>query len=562
MYTLKQVIMKWRMMLLTICILLPSIAINAQGIKKEVYVISSYKPEVADANKITSLPTLNDTATIGSQSDYSVLPSNLKTTYSLRPIKPATMVGSPLDKLYKSYLNLGIGNYSTPLIEYSIHNLRSKEYAVGAYLFHKSSYTNLSLSNGASVPAGYGINDLKGYGKYFFNMATLSAEAGAYTYRMRYYGLNVADSAISIDSHGVSTKDIKQSYITLYGKTSFYSINVDSNSYRYSIGIDGDYFVDHFSNKEKHFNINGSLSQYFKGFRLGLEGYIDNASLIDSSFNYKKNMINIRPFVTKKSELWEVNLAVKIMITDTGKNKTYFFPDANIRFQVINNALVTYFGIDGNVENNDFGSTTKENPYILPGLIIKNTVHNYIFYGGIEGQLSRKASYRLDIRFDNIDNFHFFVKDTFSKYQNHFDVKYDAVDLVKYSGELNWLALPNLTIYAKADVYDYMMSAEKKPWELPDFTLTFAGKYAYKNKIFTELEYIYSGKRFSYNQKDKENPIELKPINDLNLKIEYKYSNIFSFYLDAYNLLFQKYDVWNQYPSQKLNVLVGLTYKF
>ena len=133
-------------------------SVNGQGIKKEVYVESSYKPEVADADKISNLPIIEDTLSFITQTNYSVLPSHLKTEYALKPIKPATMVGTPLDKLYNSYIKLGIGNYFTPLAEFSIHNLRSKEYSVGAYFFHQSSHSNLSLDNGREIPSGYGKN--------------------------------------------------------------------------------------------------------------------------------------------------------------------------------------------------------------------------------------------------------------------------------------------------------------------------------------------------------------------------------------------------------------------
>ena len=552
---------------LIIFLIVPSMAIKAQAIKKEVYVISSYKPEVADADKISRLPAIHDTSSFSMKADYTVLPSHMKTNLTLRPIKPATMIGTPLDKLYNSYLKIGLGNYATPMIEYSIHNLRSKDYAIGAYLFHRSSYSNLDLRNNASVPAGYGINELKGYGKYFLKNATWSAEVGANTHRLRYYGLNVDDSIISVKSFGVETKEIKQSYTTFYGQTSIYSTNSDSGALHYSVGLE--YLYDHFSNKEPHFNLNASLSQLYKGFMIGVDGNLDNYSLTDSSANYRNNLICIRPFLTRRGDIWEARLALKFFYENTNSSKTYLFPDASIRFKIIDKALSTYFGIDGYIEDNNYQSVTLENPYILPGLNVKNTKHNYIGYAGLEGQLSSKAAYRLNISLDAMENAHFFVNDTISKYKNQFNVVYDDADLIKFNAEVSWMALKNLSLFAKYNYYQYKMyntyneTPEKMAWHKADYDMTFTARYNFKEKIFAEVNYEMIGKRYAKNFNDTSKiSYELEPVHDLNLKLEYKYSNILSGFLHFYNLLSQRYYLWNQYPSQRLNILLGITYKF
>jgi hypothetical protein len=53
-------------------------------------------------------------------------------------IKPAKIVDEPLKKLYKHYAKVGFGNYTSPLVEFSMSNLRSKDYAGSVYLKHYS----------------------------------------------------------------------------------------------------------------------------------------------------------------------------------------------------------------------------------------------------------------------------------------------------------------------------------------------------------------------------------------------------------------------------------------
>ena len=55
---------------------------------------------------------------------------------------------------------------------------------------------------------------------------------------------------------------------------------------------------------------------------------------------------------------------------------------------------------------------------------------------------------------------------------------------------------------------------------------------------------------------------QLDPVLDVDLMLGYHYSNALDAFVNVYNLASQKYYLWNQYPSQRINVLVGVTYKF
>jgi hypothetical protein len=533
--------------------------VSAQDLKKEIYVVSSYKPKIADAEKISTMPSITDTMKFETNIDYTLLPSRIKTDYSPRNIKPAKMVGTPLDKLYKSYLKIGLGNYVTPLVEYSIHNLRSKEYAIGAYIFHKSSHTKMELDNGAKVPAGYGRNELSVYGKKFYKDINLTADIGMNTHRIRYYGYNIDNFPDSVPE--LEVDDIKQSFFHVFGVVGAHSANADSSALDYVLDLRGDYYRDHFKNKEPHFNVSGSISYPIRTFRFGLDG----------TYNYYQFNTNIRkesvlmfhPFAMKRKPEWEVKLAAKLIFEKmNNRSRGYLFPDASIRFQIIEKALVTNIGVTGYLENNNYHSLTSENPFLVPGTAVENTLHRFIAYGGIEGQLSRKMAYRLDVTFDAMEDALFYINDTNSLLQNQFDIVYDDADLIKYHGELAWMPLSNLSLFLKGNYYSYKMTAENKPWQKPTADFTFAVSYNFKEKIFAELDYLVYGKRYAKNYNETDNPYLLNPVHDLNLKLEYKYSNILSGFIHLYNLLSQKYYLWNNYPSQRLNVLIGVTYKF
>jgi len=63
----------------------------------------------------------------------------LETPFKVAPIRPAKLVGEPLNKLYPNYVALGMGNYLTPYFEFYHSKLRSRDIKYGVHLKHFSS---------------------------------------------------------------------------------------------------------------------------------------------------------------------------------------------------------------------------------------------------------------------------------------------------------------------------------------------------------------------------------------------------------------------------------------
>lgn len=538
----------------------PLIFVSGQVLDREVYIESTYRPEIADAEKITTMPVITDTVNLETPGDYTLLPSRISTDFSPRPIKPARMVGTPLDKLYNSQIKLGMGNYVTPLAEYSIHSLRSKDYAIGGYLFHKSSYTKLELDNGANVPAGYGKSVVSVYGKKFYDDVTLHADAGVSRHRLRHYGYNTSNFTDSVPEP--EAEDIKQWFNRVYGEVGMRAARGDSASPDFSLFMRGDYLTDHYGSREPHFGIWGDMSFPAGDFRIGLDGRYDYFKLTGDENIFRESITTFRPYVLKRNKEWEVKLAGRMSIQGGDISELHFYPDLSLRFQVIEKAMITYFSLSGYLENHSYESMSRKNPYLIPGLYVMNTNHVLVAQAGLEGYFSKNASYRFDVTFDATEQMPFFLNDTNSIMQNTFGVVYDDTDVIRLHGEIVWQPFTFLQFMTGINFYDYRMVSQEHAWHRPDVDLSFTTRYNFKRKVFAEVSYLYSGKRFAKNLYPGSPVVELAPIHDLNLKLEYKYSNVLSAFVDFYNLLSQEYYLWNQYPVQRINLLAGLTYKF
>jgi hypothetical protein len=539
-----------------------SVLLYSQNLKKEVYVESNYRPEIADAEKYGMMPTIQDTLAFNTKIDYNVLPGRLKSDYSARPIKPAKMVGSSLDKLYNSYLKAGLGNYTTPLVEYSIQNLRSKEYAVGAYVFHKSSHYNQELvEEMEKIPAGVARTELSAFGKRFFNNVNVMGEVGANRHNIRHYGLRA-----DLITDTTSMDKWKQTYNDVYFKTGVYSTNPDSSAFDYSLFLNGNYFWDHYKNKEPHFNLNATLGHPVGTFRLAADLSYDHYKLSNSTDTASENIFTIHPFLSKRKEEWQLTLGARLSYSNfNDSGKVYLYPEALFKFRVIEKAITAYLGVSGYLENNSYAGISETNPYIIPGLRVANTNHPYIIYGGLEGYLSSKAGYRFEVSMDARDSVPFFANDTINYYQNMLMVIYDDADVIKYHAELNWTPLSYLGFYLRSNFHSYKMINQAKAWHKPSFDLAFTVSYNFKEKIYADLDFFLYGKRYAPDYTTATTVpgiITLDPVYDLNLKLEYKYSDVLGFFLHFYNITNSRYYLWNQYPSQRLMVLGGINYKF
>jgi hypothetical protein len=529
-----------------------------ENMSKIVLVESAYKPEIENADKLSEMPMHTDTARTLSNIEYSVLPSSLKTSYKIKPIKPAKLVGSPLDELYNSRLKAGLGNYFTPMVEFSIHNLRSKEYAVGAYAYHRSSHSKLELADGNNVAAGYGRNKFNIYGKRFYRGLNVEGDVFLNTNRYRYYGYN---TELAPDTT-LDKKEIKQFYTHLGARAEIYSTVADSGEFQYRLGIQGSYFGDHYQYKENNFKIPYKIVIPIQSFRLEIDGSYDLFLLKSELDDSREQVIHFRPLLKKGTDQWQVQVGANTYFLKADKSEFMFYPDARFKFAVIDKILEAYVGIYGKLELNTLNKIASENPYILPGLDIEHSNNRLTGYGGIQGLLSSNSGYRAEISFSTIENAYFYINDTNNILGNQFISVSDNVELIKFNSEIWYSPFTFLSFYLKGNFLNYRIDKAIEPWHNPKFNLTFETAYNFKEKFYINLNTIHLGKRYAYNHVTPEEPIELEQIWDINLGLEYRYSKVLSGFIDFNNLLAKQYYIWNQYPSQKINVMVGFSYKF
>ncbi len=545
-------------------LLLPAVVIisgfspvHAQNkIDKEIVVVKPYQPSLSDAFKINVLPNVSDSISIRPNFDYTIEPKKFETRFQVRPITAARLVGSPLTKLYKSYLKLGFGNYLAPLAELNINSLRDKDTQWGIALKHYSINGKLKLDNQEKVSPGYFDNSGSIYAKKIFRKSYLSGKFnGAYAGRNFYGYHSSVDTVLQND-------DIRQTYLKLDGRMKMGSTHKDSLHLNYVGNLDYFYTYDHYGNFEHAAVLDANLNQRFRSgrtFGLGLgAAYYYTGESIDSVNNL---VIRLNPWLEKTTREYTYRLGIGMAFDVHGDNvNPYFHPEALLQINLVEGILMPYFGVDGRMQVNNFRTIVEENQYVRPGIKVENTNHKIRGYVGLKGSFSREISYDLRASYSLVDQMPFFVNDTLNILGNTFNVVYDNMEWIHIRGELKHQQSDRLRMLLSVTYDHYKMDALEKPWHKPGLVISLDEQYSLHKKILVDLGLYYMGKRYAPGTPLDTEMISMKGFVDLNLGLEYRYTKILSGFVRLNNILGAGNYIWNQYPAMGFNVQFGFTY--
>jgi hypothetical protein len=542
-------------------IILNTISLFAQT--EEIKVVAPYEPTISDAFKINSNPVIIDSVVEIPDLIYIVTPRRLNTSFQVEPINAAKMVGEPLTKLYKSYLKLGFGTYTTPLGEYTFNNLRSKDHSYGLRLKHISSTGQMDTVGNS----GYNNNEADIYGKQFVDNFILFGGLNYKRKMVHYYGFNPAKY-----NDTVQEKNIKQVF-SLIGFNAGYASNLtDSSKLNHTVKISYNNLTDYYKTKETKFTINGGIEKEAKFLKLANSQMLQIFANADVYKNQSRNdtssatAIDLYPQISTYYKEFRIILGLKSTFQLDTIDYLNFYPQVDVEAFLVKNIVVAYVGITGGLERNSFKTLSDENPFIVSTIPEGFTNTKYKLYGGLKGAISSFATYNFNLNSSVIDNMPFFVNDTTSFLKNRFTVVYDDVKLINFNGQIATQIREKLKVLFRADFYQYTMDKELKPWHKPNAKATIGINYNIKNKlIFTAEVVAYNtmyAKTYSLGSKPVVEAKKLYGFVDMNFGFEYRYTKILSAFLMFNNIEGERYIRWNDYPTHRFNFMGGITYAF
>lgn len=521
---------------------------------------SVFEPTIKDAVKLGDLPEIKDTVKKISNINYGITSTPLVSKYEVIPIDAAKMQNEPLSKLYHSLLKVGMGTYTTPYGELWINSLRTRDVAYGVHLKHLSSSSHLKN-------VGYsGFSDTEGevFGKKFYKKHTLTGEFNYKRNAIRFYGYDTT-------MNDLDKNYTKQRYQLFEPVVKIQSHYTDSTKINHAIKVGYYNLTDLYNVAENNIKLNTLFNTFINKERLFVAFDADyyNHKLPNDTFN--DVIIKLNPYFETHGKKWMLDIGVAAtmdVFTNQSNTKFYFHPQLNAQFDVYESIIIPYAGINGGLQKNSLRSLSNENPFVNSTLNYKNSNTKFNVFGGLKGNLSSKTSYDVKASYSMVDSMHFFVVDYTANgtLDNQYKVIYDNTDLFNVTGQVKYQYKEKIHFLAKGNYYLYKTKNLTRAYHKPDFDLTFSAQYNLKSKIIIKGDVFVIGNQFALTQVSDASfnyttePKLLKGIVDVNLGAEYRYSKMLSFFVNFNNIANTRYYRWEKYPSQRFNLMAGLTF--
>lgn len=547
---------------------------------EEITVESSFEPSLPDIYKINLMPEIPVQEMDKPDFSYEVTPVKITPTVELKSIVPARIKSEAVDKLKRNYVKLGMGNYTTPYVEFFANSLRSKNYSFGAHFKHLSSTGD--IKNYAY--SGYSANNVDLYGKKFTRNHTFSLNTFFDRKVVHYYGFNPADFIESVDGIDELKDELIQKYISTGAQLKFYSNYLSNRKLNHAFDINYYYLYDHYDAEEHNILFNAQIDKNMEWVPsadeqiLGLDAQTDYYFFSRTLESYNDGLVKVDPYYQIRFSQYTFEVGINTIVAIDSVTEMYFFPHLQAEVEIVKDHFKVFGGINGDMNKSSFKKLTDKNPFLGIHTPLEFQRDKISKFAGLKGNVAEIFDFEFNYRNTDSYNVPFFRTDTVGQpydfLNNQFTVLYDSVVITRISGDLG-LHLKdkfNLQLHAQYNHFTFEVNT-REAWYIPALEGSVAMEYNIQDKITLKGEVFgfsdmkasvpaYSLSGDGIWQLDAFETKEIKGAIDANLGVQYQYSKNLSAFLNLNNLLSKEYYLWYNYPVQKFNILGGIAYSF
>lgn len=550
-----------------------------------VTVVKPYSPTVSDAFKIKTVPNLNDSIVLQKKKiEYSIFSVPVASTFTPAKAKAAKVEKLPPPILYNSYASVGLGNFNNALVDfYTSRELGRDEDLLDFGLTHHSSRGDIN-----STPLETDFYNTKLDASYAKKDRDYNWGAGIGLHHQLYnwYGL---ESGVFTQTQ-VNAIDERQNYFNAEVKA---HLNVEDSFFK-----NGNIMIRRFwdtsesaENRavfqtEIEVPITDELVNIKAKFDY-LGGSFENADLNNTEnaagIDYGHFQVGVNPsFLVLRDEL-TLSLGANFVYgsdIERSNGSFYIYPSVTASYRVLDEQVIAYGGIEGDLRQNSYHDFVGDNPYVSPTLLIQPTDQQYEGYLGLKGQLlsnvgyNIKGSYMAENRrplfFLNPQNL-FRTDDQGYNYGNSFQVFYDDIRTLGVFAELNVDVNRNFTLGLNVEYYNYSTETDNPAWNLPELKGSLFMDYQITDQWFAGANLFFVGERQDLQSTAVENTpanefpstiVTLESFFDANAHLGYRFNDQLSVFAKLSNIANTNYQNWYNFRVQGFQALAGVSYKF
>jgi hypothetical protein len=235
--------------------------------------------------------------------------------------------------------------------------------------------------------------------------------------------------------------------------------------------------------------------------------------------------------------------------------KLYFYPIANIQYDLIPQAIGLEISYEGSLQKNNLRTFTRSILWLDTHVVVQHNNIKHKIQGTVKTNISHTLYTTLGFQYHKLDNYHFFVNN-FVKREFFMSVYDKHLSITNILAEIGFLRerIRTSLIGKYAIVKNKLLDA---PYHFPQFQANWNTRLAFASKLFFTCDaYVLGGIHYLdiYTNKTK----SLSDILDINVKTEYFFSNNFGIFCKFDNILSQKYERFRYYTVRGFQVQMGI----
>lgn len=550
-----------------------------------VTVVKPYSPTVSDAFKIKSAPNLNDSIVLQKKNiDYNIFSVPVASTFTPAKGKASGVKKTPPPTLYNSYASVGLGNYNNALVDF----YTSREFDRGENLLDFGLTHFSSRGDIESTPLDTDFYNTKldvSYAKKDKEM-DWGASVGLQHQLYNWYGID----SEAFDDATIAAMDERQNYFNAQAKA---HVKLEDSFFKQG-NILLRRFWDATSSGENRVVINPTIELPITEELVTIDAKLDyvngsfeNASVNneqnDGGINYSHFQVGVTPSLLVLRDDLTLNLGASFVYgldTENSDGNFYIYPVVTASYRLLDESVIAYGGIEGQLKQNSYHDFVDENPYVSPTLSIEPTDQQYEGYVGLKGQLASNVGYNIKGSYlaENrrplflLNPQNLFRDDEKSYYYgNSFQVFYDDMKTLGIFGEINVDVNRNFTLGINAEFYDYDTETDNPAWNLPSIKGSLFMDYQINEQWYMGANLFYIGERDDLmalviqNAQPSEFPATIVTLDgffDANAHLGYRFNEQLSVFVKASNIANNNYQHWANFRVQGFQALAGVSYKF
>lgn len=575
-------------------------------ITQEVEVVKSFRPTISDANKISSMPRIEDTQHEKPSFTYSIFSQPVYNAFSVNTLKAATYASESKEEEGFGLVRAGAGNYNRPYGEIFFNSQNIRNTLFGLHGKHLSSHGKLELEGGDKVDAPFSENNAELFVKHLFRNSVLSVNLGFDHNGFNYYGYPVdpIPDILTDENQQLFTGSGQINYLgtrQTFSKGSF-NIGLENTAARRNDATFGFDFLYHYfgtkTGQREHFG--EFMADVKKPFYTGT-GFLEaGVTFVKADEIFNRNQMapgkNQQTWLTAKPSFMlggdvaniRLGLNAWFVVDSSTDMVAKLSPTIRANFSPVKEIINIFAGMDGNFINNHYSKIAYENPFVNPQQYVKNSME-YRFFGGFDGKLAAKTNFKISAGYNIVKEqplyylFKYGTQDATLEsglVDNTFGVIYDNLNLLKFNVEVFHASINKVNLLLSGSYFVYDMETMEEAWHMPDWESKLSLTYQASDQLAFSADVFLTGQRKALIlavSGDDPRPLSnadllgmdpqreiynLPTVFDLNFNASYKITNRFSVFAQLNNFGFQKYQRWLGYPVQSFNVLGGISYAF